>query len=294
MMASSMPRGGELSPAAASDVAGGLHRRPSLGAGGDVAGNASRTGTGDVVWVPERQCAWCRRHLEGPATAIYCSKACRQSAWRLRGRVQTVHRYARRMRMAYADPPYPGLAKRYYGNEPTYAGEVDHAALIESLRTSFDGWALSTSARALRDVLPLCPPDALVLPWCKPNGVSRHTRGLHNCWEPLIVVPGRELTPGKRDFLVAKPARGGGKLMGRKPLAFCAFLFDALGLLPGDDFVDLFPGTGIVSRAWECLVAEHRRSSTPATSADGMGDGRADHRAITPAGFARAFQEANP
>jgi hypothetical protein len=54
--------------------------------------------------------------------------------------------------MAYADPPYPGKAWMYRG-EPTYAGEVDHAALIASLK-AFDGWALSTSARALRHVLP--------------------------------------------------------------------------------------------------------------------------------------------
>jgi hypothetical protein len=38
--------------------------------------------------------------------------------------------------------------------------------------------------------------------------------------------------------------------MGRKPLAFCAFLFEQLGMLPGDELADLFPGTGIVSRAW--------------------------------------------
>ena len=152
--------------------------------------------------------------------------------------------------MAYADPPYPGLARKYYQHEATYAGEVDHAALIASLRTSYDGWALSTSAEALRDVLPLCPREARVCSWIKPIGACPLTYGLHNVWEPLIVVPGRALRPGVADTLRAQPARGGGTLPGRKPIAFAAWLFDCLGMLPGDALVDLFPGTGIIGRAW--------------------------------------------
>jgi len=46
------------------------------------------------------------------------------------------------------------------------------------------------------------------------------------------------------------PARFGGELPGRKPIAFCAWLFDCLGMVPGDTLDDLFPGTGIVARAW--------------------------------------------
>lgn len=190
-----------------------------------------------------------------------------------------------RIRVAYADPPYPGLSARYYRNEPTFAGEVDHPALISSLTAAFpDGWALSTSMRALRELLPLCPRDAHVCPWVKPNGVPRATRGLHVTWEALIVVGGRQRSPGMRDWLRAKPAIGGGELMGRKPLAFCAFLFDALGLIPGDELVDLFPGTGIVARAWANLCgssATFRRPSTrrarddessPRTSTEASGD----------------------
>ena len=167
------------------------------------------------------------------------------------------------MRFAYADPPYPGTARKYYGDQPTYAGEVDHAELVASLRTSgYDGWALSTSAKALRDVLPLCPRSARVCPWTKPGGVPRTTRGLHNCWEPLIVVGGRQRPPGVRDWLRAHPARGGGVLPGRKPIAFCAWLFGCLGMAPGDELDDLFPGTGIIGRAW---VELSRCSSSDAT-----------------------------
>lgn len=172
---------------------------------------------------------------------------------------------------AYADPPYPGFAKRLYQEQPTYAGEVDHAALVASLLEHYDGWALSTGAYALRQILPLCPPDARVCAWVKPIGASGLTRGIHNCWEPLIVVPGRRLRPGKRDWLAAQPARGGGKLPGRKPIAFCAWLFDMLGMVAGDSFDDLFPGSGIVGRAWAELcnqtVAQADRSDTPAAGA---------------------------
>jgi hypothetical protein len=178
------------------------------------------------------------------------------------------------MRFAYSDPPYPGLAKRYYGKESTYAGEVDHAALIASLEASgYDGWALSTSEDALRSVLPLCPAGVRLCPWVKPIGPAPATYGPHNTWEPLLVVGGRKLRPGFRDWISAQPARGGGSLPGRKPLAFCAFLFQQLGMLPGDELVDLFPGTGIVSRAW----AELGRGKPSArarsdASAPGAGD----------------------
>lgn len=169
------------------------------------------------------------------------------------------------MRFAYADPPYPGLARRYYGDQPTYGGEVDHRVLIAQLEAEYEhGWALSTSSKALRDVLSMCPRDARVCPWVKPIGAAPATYGPHNTWEPLIVVRGRALQPGFRDWLCAQPARHGGDLPGRKPIAFCAFLFQQLGMLSGDELVDLFPGTGVVSRAW----AELGRLPSSAARAD--------------------------
>lgn len=157
----------------------------------------------------------------------------------------------RPMRFAYADPPYPGTSAKYYRREKTFKGEVDHASLIDRLTTgNFNGWALSTSARALRQLLPLCPPEIRVCAWVKPGGAPPQTYGLHNVWEAVLVLQGRRLQPGRRDALYVHPARFGGELPGRKPLKFCAWLFDALGMLPGDELVDFFPGTGIVTRAW--------------------------------------------
>jgi len=48
-------------------------------------------------------------------------------------------------RIAYADPPFPGMARKYYQHEPTYAGEVDHRALLAELVT-FDGWAATCAS----------------------------------------------------------------------------------------------------------------------------------------------------
>ena len=198
-----------------------------------------------------RLCKWCGDELSTRARSdtIYCSRKCRQAAFRVRKLQEIELRYAQPMTMAYADPPYPGKAG-IYKDQPDYKGEVDHVELIASLVDRFDGWALSTSEDSLRFILPLCPPEAHVCPWVKPIGVSRQTFGLHNAWEPLIVVPGRELRPGFRDWLSAQPARHGGNLPGRKPIAFCVFLFRCLGLCAGDTLVDLFPGSGIVSKTW--------------------------------------------
>lgn len=201
-------------------------------------------------------CAWCNGAIPKGARrdALYCSKLHRQAAFRFRERrAELAARPVRArtaMRMAYADPPYPGLARRFYAGESSYAGEVDHRELCKRLGT-YDGFALSTGAFALRDLLPLCPEGARVCPWVKPLRPSPRTYGLHGAWEPVIVVPGRRLAGGVRDWLYAAPARlGGSTLPGRKPLAFVAWVFDALGLLPGDTLDDLYPGSGVVSAAW--------------------------------------------
>ena len=152
------------------------------------------------------------------------------------------------------------MAARYYSGEPEFAGEVDHVSLLQELQDGrFDGWALSTSARALRGLLPLCPEGARVCVWVKPHGVSPLTYGIHNAWEAVIVVPGRQRRPGKRDWLSTHAARGGGTLPGRKPAAFCVWLFDLLGMLPGDALDDMFPGSGIVGRCWASIC----RSAAP-------------------------------
>lgn len=215
-------------------------------------------------------CQWCNTHIT--RRQKYCSKRCRQTAYRFRRRLAIEVSDATPKRLAYADPPYPGLAKRYYQHEDSYAGEVDHKRLLEQLAT-FDGWALSTSSEALRDILPMCPPGVLVRPWVKPNHRAK--------WEPVIVVPARRSSGANNDYLCAQPARGGGDLMGRKPIAFCAWLFGLLGAGALDTLVDMFPGTGIISAAWgefvssahacvaEDLVNDRRPAPSPWYREDG-------------------------
>ena len=160
------------------------------------------------------------------------------------------------MRFAYADPPYIGRAKRYYGDQATYVGEVDHAELIASLGAGgYDGWALSCAVDipSLKTILPCLPDDARLCPWVKPGTAPPATNGIHNMWEGLIVVGGRQEPPGKRDWLLAQPARFGGDLPGRKSIAFVAWLWGLLGARPGDTLDDKFPGTGIVGNAWTNL-----------------------------------------
>lgn len=226
----------------------------------------------------DRACDWCRGGIpEGSRIdARFCSKKCRQTAWRLRGYASPLQERRdesrleeRPLRLAYADPPYPGTARRWYGRRPEYKGEVDHRALINRLESTYDGWALSTSARALRELLPLCPPEIRLCAWVKPGGAPPATHGLHNVWEAVIVKQARLLQPGRRDALYIHPARGGGELMGRKPLQFCAWLFDAMGALPGDSFDDLFPGTGVVTAAWgEFVAGRSTGDGSPAAASD--------------------------
>lgn len=69
------------------------------------------------------------------------------------------------MKVGYADPPYIGCAHLYKGHAD-YAGEVDHAALIEKLQSDFDGWVLHASAtpRSLAVLGPLV--ESTGARWC--------------------------------------------------------------------------------------------------------------------------------
>jgi len=64
-------------------------------------------------------------------------------AWRFLVCRCEIQQTQRAMRLAYADPPYPGLA-HYYPEKR----EADHPQLVSRL-AAYDGWALSTSHKAL-------------------------------------------------------------------------------------------------------------------------------------------------
>jgi hypothetical protein len=215
-----------------------------------------------------RLCAWCTGPILANARqdSIYCGVVCRKRAWRFRRAVPASSRASRDAsrrpgagfpgRFAYADPPYPGKAG-YYAE----AEEVDLFELIRQLEGEYpDGWALSTSAAALREVLPMCPASTRVCVWRRRTRPGRSKRAL-SAWEPLLVVGGRELQAERpQEVLDVLDYRGRydafpGAMVGMKPPEFAVWMFSQLGAEPGDQLDDLFPGSGAISRAWDLYTS---------------------------------------
>lgn len=181
------------------------------------------------------------------------------------------------MRFAYADPPYIGQAKKHYGKEATYAGEVDHSQLLISL-ASYHGWALSCSSPSLRILLPLVPVDARIAAWVKPFCAFKPGVNPAYAWEPVIYrtprkrereeatvrdwtrVNGERIQYGRPEYAdwVASNITLRRGLSGAKPEAFCFWMFDLLGLTDADSLDDLFPGSGAVTRALDSWRRQRR------------------------------------
>lgn len=200
----------------------------------------------------ERACWWCEGPIPSGARRDKktCSKKCRQA--RSRFRVGSARMsLGEPMRFAYADPPYPGLAKQYYGTS-----EVNHRILIGTLVREFpDGWALSTSSTALQGVLAMCPRGVRVASWVR--GARPGKSILPRCaWEPLIIYGGRPWPEGvpesSSDVLLwgGRQASHPNALIGMKSAAFAEWMFQQLGATREDELVDIFPGSGIIGRAW--------------------------------------------
>lgn len=171
------------------------------------------------------------------------------------------------IRVAYADPPYMGQAKKHYDGHRDYAGEVDHAELIEWLSRDFpDGWALSCSGQSLQHLLQIAPKGVRVAAWFKPWSNMLPGIRMQFSWEPVIVAGGRLGRHVKgdallRDWVMANPdgytfrAIEEDAVIGRKPQRFAFWLFDALGLQANDELVDLYPGNGAIGSAWSAWRA---------------------------------------
>lgn len=189
------------------------------------------------------------------------------------------------MNFTYADPPYPGQSKKHYGDHEDYAGEVDHFAMCREV-VKADGWAISTSAPALFHVqqalaeigyLPMDPEtmkarDYRVMAWVKPFCAFKRNVKVAYSWEPVLVKPVRRPEPNNIEGLVLRDhiaenitmKRG---LTGAKPEKVCWWMFEAAGLDPEDDLLDMYPGSGAVTAAHETWRAA-RSVDTAATLAD--------------------------
>jgi hypothetical protein len=208
---------------------------------------------------PSDTCRWCHRRIPADhrSDSLYCCKAHRQAAWRFGRAFQVTTRAAQPLRIKWADPPYPGLSQRYYQDHPDYSGEVDHAELLSRLAEA-DGWALSTSSRALPKLLSLCVARGLevrVASWHRGARPTRSTAPLQ-AWEPVLYVPARHVVeddPGEDalDYVCRPRLTDVARVIGTKPAEYIAWIFRLTGARPGDDFEDMFPGSGGASRAWD-------------------------------------------
>ena len=211
-----------------------------------------------MIILRERVCDWCGKTFQPKREhAITCSTACRKSRHRFGAECIPRRRADRPMVFAYADPPYPGLAARYYGS-----AEVDHEALLAQL-VQADAWALSTSADALPDVLAMATRiertrRVHVASWHRGDRPSRTAVRPRSAWEPVIYCGGRQSDPGDAPadalaFRAAARRSDARRIIGAKPARFAFWLFDLVGARPGDRLLDLFPGSGGIARAWAVL-----------------------------------------
>ena len=167
------------------------------------------------------------------------------------------------MKLAYADPPYMGQAKRHYKNDPSGipAQEVDYWLLTAKLLQEYDGFALSASSTSMLRLNqmfygdnPYKPtnPDIRIAPWCKP----------HCSWKPWNAVPytyeivyfrsvrikGQRIPQSPRDHCVCSSTRQQGT-HGAKPVAFCEWILDLIGFDETRDTIDdLYPGSGVFTK----------------------------------------------
>lgn len=159
------------------------------------------------------------------------------------------------MRVAYADPPYLGCSSYYPERQ-----EVDHYGLIEDLMWNYDNWALSCSSPSLGYLLRnhYLVDDTggsngmvRIAAWVKPFAVFKPNVNPAYAWEPVIFrIKQQRRTrqdPTIRDWVSANITMGKG-LVGAKPPEFCFWLFELLQVNLDDEFFDLYPGTGIVSK----------------------------------------------
>lgn len=80
-------------------------------------------------------------------------------------------------------------------------------------------------------------------------------------WEAVIFNLGRQRTrqqPTIRDWHSANMTMERG-LCGVKPESFCFWIFEVLNLQPGDEFFDLFEGSGAVTRAFNRWLAQRSK-----------------------------------
>jgi hypothetical protein len=169
------------------------------------------------------------------------------------------------VRIAYADPPYPGMS-HFYRDHPDYGGEVDHRELLRRLDNEYDGWVLHTASTTLAQVLALCPDGVRVGAWVKPFASFKPGVQVAYAWEPVIFAPARVDTSKEqltvRDW-ISEPITLKKGLTGVKPQAVCEWAFRIVGAQPDDELDDLYPGSGAIARAWDAWSRQLTLAALP-------------------------------
>lgn len=187
-----------------------------------------------------------------------------------------------RMRLAIADPPYLGRAELWYGGKgrfkhgtagracgrgdlaPEYHADAarwddptSHVDLMTTMNREFDGWALAASGKTLAPLLDVAYRlDARLAIWHVTNAIPDGCR-VRSTWEAVIYkMPDarRAVGTGHRvtDHLSAAHPMSG--FVGSKPRAWTHWVLDLLGWQPDDEVVDVFAGSGAVTRAIEGML----------------------------------------
>ena len=90
--------------------------------------------------------------------------------------------------------------------------------------------------------------------WVKGFAAFKRNVPVAYAWEPVIIKAGRKPVVAHRIVMrdwVECPITMKRGLTGVKPEKVCHWAFEMLGAEPEDNLVDLFPGTGAVTDAWE-------------------------------------------
>jgi hypothetical protein len=176
------------------------------------------------------------------------------------------------LKLCIADPPYLGRAVRWYGaggigytagqgqadNHPEahiWDNPETHKQLARDLLENYDGFAIAMSVHSLSTYLDVIETEdrngIRVCVWHKNSALPSANR-VQNNWEPVIVKIPQNRRAHKsglstKDVFTCAPLRSG--FVGSKPPEWTRWVLDLLGYKDGDEVIDLFEGSGAVSRA---------------------------------------------
>ena len=136
-------------------------------------------------------CAWCESPIPARARrdSVCCSVPCRQARWRFLRAVGRAEAVAGSLRLAYADPPYPGKAQL----RSRSACSSRHAA--RDTRSSTRRSRCHAAVRSAIFMHTACPACTVQQ--------SGHAGGVHSAVltdTPIRTTPTRRRSPGYRPF----------------------------------------------------------------------------------------------